>query len=110
MLDRYDILGLFGNTLTADHMRETSATCSSAIISKTKNIFWNFYGICASYKKILQFAKKDQLHTLNISVVIDSEKSGYMNARKLLFSNTLAESMSSRVLNNAEISMAPILS
>ena len=31
------------------------------------------------------FQKKDQIHSLNISEVIDSEKCGYFNARKLLF-------------------------
>ena len=29
--------------------------------------------------------KKDQLHSLNISEVIDSEECGYLNSRKLLF-------------------------
>ena len=33
----------------------------------------------------MHFQKKDQLHSLNISEVIDSEKSGYVNARKLPF-------------------------
>ena len=33
----------------------------------------------------MHFEKKDQLYTLNISEVIDSEKYGYLNARKLPF-------------------------
>ena len=36
--------------------------------------------------KILQiFRKKDQLDRLNILQVIESDKCGYLNARKLLF-------------------------
>ena len=58
------ILGLFGNTLTADHMysrhyfRGISATCSNAIISKTENIFRNFYSISAIWTKFCAFWKK----------------------------------------------------
>ena len=42
--------------------------------------------------------------------VIDSEKCGYLNARKLFFSNTLPESMCSQVLNTAEMTMGALLS
>ena len=58
LLVRCKILGLSGNTLTADHMyfrhylRQISGTCSSAIISKTENIFLNFYCIFTIYTKI----------------------------------------------------------
>ena len=79
--------------LTADRMysrnylREIAATCSNAIISKTKKILWNFYGPIAMYTKFCPFwkKKKDQLLSLNISEVIDFEKCGYLNAWKLLF-------------------------
>ena len=56
------------------------------------------------------FEKKDQLHILNISEVIDSEKCAYLTAQKLLFKNTLPESTSWWVLNTAEITMAELLS
>ena len=58
----------------------------------------------------MHFEKKDQLYKFNISEVIDSEKCGYLNARKLLFQNTLPESMWSRVLNTANLIMAALLS
>ena len=64
LLVRCKILGLFGNTLTVDHMdsphysREISGTCSNAIIYKARNIFWNFYcifrisrNVCACWKE-----------------------------------------------------------
>ena len=42
--------------------------------------------------------------------MINSEKYGYLNARKLLFQNTLRESTSSRVLNTSERTMGALLS
>ena len=62
--------------------------------------FWNLHkSLCISNKK-------DELYTWNISELIDSEKCSYLNARKLLFSNTLCGSMCSRVLNTAEMTIA----
>ena len=70
----------------------------------------NFDSILAIYTKVCAFGKKDELQTLKISEVIDSEKYGYLNAGKLFFSNTLGESKYSRVLNTAEMTMAaPLL-
>ena len=54
--------------------------------------------------------KKDQLDSLNISEVIESEKYVYLNDRKLLFQNTLQKSTCSRVLNTAATTMAALLS
>ena len=53
--------------------------------------------------------KKNQLLNLNILEVIDSEKCGYLNVGKLLFTNTLRESTCSPVFNSAKITMAVIL-
>ena len=47
-----------------------------------------FIAFLRSSENFVHFEKKDQPHTLNISEVIDSEKCGYLNARKLLFQNT----------------------
>ena len=52
----------------------------------------------------MHFQNKDQLHSLNISVVIDSEKYGYLNARKFPIYNTFGESTFSRVKIAAKIS------
>ena len=58
----------------------------------------------------MHFGKKDQLYSLNISVVTESENCGYLNARKLLFQNILRESTCSRVLSTADTAMPAILS
>ena len=116
ILVRYKILGLFGKTLTSDpkycrhYFRQISATCSSTIISKTKHIFWNFCCICTIYRKVRPCWRKNELRSLNISEVIDSEKCEYLNARKLLSFNTLWVSTCSRVLKLAEITMAALSS
>ena len=41
--------------------------------------------ILESAQNFAHFEKKDQVHSLNISQVIESEKCGYLNAWKLLF-------------------------
>ena len=57
----------------------------------------------------MHFEKKDHLYSLNISEVTDSEKCGYLNARKILLQNILRESSCSRVLNSGDTIMAALL-
>ena len=91
-----EILELFRNILTASqiysrhYLREISATSSNAIISKT--FFQLFIEFLQSPQNFAHFEEKDQLHSLNILEVIDSDKCGYLNARKFLFYNTLPDS------------------
>ena len=66
-------------------MREIPATGSNAIISTVEKIFWSFIEIFQSTQNFAHFETKDQLHTLNISQVIDPEKSVYFSARKFFF-------------------------
>ena len=54
--------------------------------------------------------KKDQVDSLNISEVTDSEKFGYLNAGKVLFQNTLRGSTCSLVLKTADTTMVMVLS
>ena len=61
-------------------------------------------------KNLCIFKQKDQLYSLNISEVSDSEECGYLNARKLLFQNTLPESTCPRVLNSADTTMEALSS
>ena len=72
-----------------------------------------FPGISLAFSESAQnsvhFEKKDQHYTFNILEVSDSEKRGYLNARKLLFRNTLGESTCSGVLNSADTNMAALL-
>ena len=90
-------------------MKKIWATCSTAIISRTETFSWNFIAFSESPQNFVHFEKKAQVCKLNISEVIDSEKYGYLNARKLLFQNTLRESMCSRPLNTAETTTAALL-
>ena len=90
-LVRFEMLRLFCNTLAVDHMysphslkkfpqlvqrllSEIPKTCSEIFI-----IFME------STKNFGPFEEKDELHGLNFSEVIDSEKCGYFNSRKPLF-------------------------
>ena len=52
---------------------------------KQKTFSAIFIAFSESTEKISHFQKKDYLHSLNISEVIDPDKCGYFNARKLLF-------------------------
>ena len=54
--------------------------------------------------------KKYQLYSSNISEVTDSEKCGYLNARKLLIQNILRGSTCSQVLNTADTTKALLFS
>ena len=58
----------------------------------------------------MHFEEKDEVHSLNISEVIDSEKYGYLNAQKVPFYNTFGQSMCSRVSITAESSTAELSS
>ena len=58
----------------------------------------------------MHFETKDQLHSLNILQVIDSEKCGYLNARKLLFQNNFRDSACSQIRKTDEICTAALLS
>ena len=45
----------------------------------------NFISLSESTQSFAHFEKKDQLHSLNILEVFDTNKCGYFNVRKLLF-------------------------
>ena len=85
------MLRLFGITLTADHIisphnRDTSAQQVQTPLSPTVKIFSQIVFQCSKCKyNFPHFEIKDQPHGSNYLEVIDSEKSGYFNARKLLF-------------------------
>ena len=79
-------------------------------MSRTEKFFGTFIAFSQSPQNFMHVRKKDQLYSLNIWEVTDSEKCGYLNARKLLFQNKLRESTCSRVLKNVDITMAALLS
>ena len=109
---RYEISVLFGNTLNAGliYSRHNSDNfpqhVQAPLSEKEKPFFKIFIPFLESTQSFPHFWKKDQLHTLNTWEVIESKKCGYLNARILLFQNTLQESTCSRVPNTAEVSTA----
>ena len=60
-------------------------------------------------RKLVCLEKNDQLDSLNISEVIDSEKSSYLNAKKQLFQKILYDWPCWRVPNTVQIYMAVLL-
>ena len=96
-LVRSEILGLFGNTFTADHMysclrQEKLQQQVQTLLSQKRRIFsGTFIAFFECTQGFAPFEKKDQLHSLNILEVIDSDKCGNFNVRKLFFQNTLSQ-------------------
>ena len=87
LLVRSEILGLFGNTLTADHMysgnywEKVPQQVQTLLSQQPKKFSRIFIGILDSRQNLEHFEKKDQLHSLNILEVIKPRKGGWFNAR-----------------------------
>ena len=110
------MLGLFGKTLTADHMNsplskdESLQQVQTPLSPKGKLFRQNPLEFFKSTSNFAPFERKDQFHSSNILEVIESKKCGYLNARRLLFQNTLWESRCPRLPNNDQIWTAKLLS
>ena len=97
LLARSEILGLFGNTLTADHMSSRHRWDKlmqqvQMLLSQKQKIFSEiFIEFLESTQNFAHFQRNDQLYPLNISEVIENDKCGYFNARKLFFKNTVSQ-------------------
>ena len=91
ILVRSETLELFGNTLSRAHIyscyrREKLSQHIQTVLYQKRRIFCQiFIAFSESTQVFAYFETKDQLHSSNISEVIDPEKCGYFNARKLLF-------------------------
>ena len=109
-------LGLFGNTMTADHMyfchrwEKFTKQVQTQLSQKQKTFSGNFIAFLEPGENFRHFEKKDHLHSINISEFIEPRKCSYLNARKLLFWNTFPESTCSRITNIAETYTAALLS
>ena len=85
-----EILGLFGNRFTADrryscHRWEKLPQQFRTLLSQKKRTFpLIFIAFLESAQKVAHFEKKDQLHSLNISEVINPDKCAYFNFGMLL--------------------------
>ena len=93
----FEILGMFGNTLAADDMysRHNWAKfpqhVKTPLSQKQKTFSEIFIAFLEFTQNFAHFEKRGQLYGLNSWEVIVSEKCGCLNARKLLFRNTLLE-------------------
>ena len=95
-LVRSEILGLFGNTFTADrmyccHRWEKLQRRVQMLFSKKRRTFSEYFlAFLESTQDFAYFEKKDQLHSLNISEVIDPDKCGYLIAVSFCFRTPFA--------------------
>ena len=92
---RLEILGLCFNRLTGDQMcsrlsREIfHQLVRMQLCQKQKAFSVIFIAFFKSTWNFQNFEEKDELCTLNISELIDTEECGFFNAQKLLLQNTL---------------------
>ena len=100
LIVRSDILGLCFNRLTGEHMysrlnREIFPQLVwTQLCQKAKTFSEIFTAFLKSTWNFEHFGKKEELHRLNISEVIDTEECIFLNSRKLLLQNTLLKSTS----------------
>ena len=110
---RCEILNLFCNTLTADDMYSRHSwgkfllQVKTPLSQKGKRFFSIFIAFLQSAQNCGHLEKNFELYSLNSWEAIDFKKCGFLNARKLLFQNTLPQSKYSRVLSTAQICLAP---
>ena len=115
-LMRSEVLGMFCNRLTADHMnfldnRDKFLQQVQTLLSqKPKTFSGFFFAFQKSTWTLSHFENKCQLHSSNIFEVIDPIKCCYLNARQLRFQNTFRESTFSRVPNTDELCLVALLS
>ena len=111
-----EILGVLGNTLTANHMysrnrwKKFRQYVETLVSQKRKTFSKNVIAFLQSRQNSGHFGKKDLIQSLNILEFNDPKKCSYFNARKLLVLNTLPESTCSGVPNTAESYTAALLS
>ena len=97
-LVRSKILELFFNRLTAYHIFSRQIwwklpqQAQTQLSSKPKSFSEIVTKFTKSTENIVHFGRKDQLHSFILSAVVDSELCGHLNARKLLFQNTIPQS------------------
>ena len=90
-LARSKILRLFGNRHTAGRMYSCQRwdklpqQVQTLLSQKQRTFSRIFISLLESRKNFAHFEIKDELHSLNISEIIDPQKYGCFNVHKLLF-------------------------
>ena len=111
LLVRFDMVWLFGNTFSLVIFEGSLWNRVKCVLYQNpKPLSKRFIAILKCTQFFAHFEKKAQLYRLNSWKVIDSEKCGCLNARKLLFQNTLRESKCPQVPNTGELCRASLLS
>ena len=86
LLVRSKMLGLFGNTLTTDHIcsrqrwEKLQQQVQTVLCQKGSSFSQILIAFSECTQDLADFEKKDQLHSSAISEVIDPDKCGYFNA------------------------------
>ena len=97
LLVRPEILGVFGNTLTGDHiyfchrLEKFAEHFQTLLSQQSKKVLQIFIAILQSTQNFVHFERKHHLHSLDILEFIVPEKCGYFNGRTLLIYKTLGE-------------------
>ena len=100
---------LFVNTLTVDPVysphrwEEFPKAVQRQLSWKPRKSSHIFVAFLKSTWNFAHFEKKDQLDGSNILELINSEKCASLNAKKVLFQNTLRESKCSRVPHTSQV-------
>ena len=112
LLVRSKIVAVFNKALAVDHISfrhnwgKFLQHVKIPLSQKGKTFLEIFIAFFQSTQNLTHFQKKAQLHSLNSWEAIDFEKCGFLNARKLLFQNTLPQSKCSREVNTGKICLA----
>ena len=115
-LVRSELLGLFANRFTADRMysrhiwKKLHHQVQLLLSQKRKTFSSIFIAFLESTQNFAHFDQNDQLHSLNISEVIDPDKCGYFNIRNVLFNNTLCQYTCLRITNTSGTCTTTLLS
>ena len=91
----YEILRLFVNALTADdkysgsNMQNLPQQFQTPLSHKQKTFSGFFFSFLKCAWNLEHFQKKHEYPSLNISEMIDAERRGYLNVKKVLLQNTI---------------------
>ena len=91
----YEILRPFVNGLTADdkysstNMKNLRQQFQTPLSHKQKTFSEFFFAFLKFAWNLEHFQKKDEYPCLIISEIIDAEKRGYLNVKKVLLQNTI---------------------
>ena len=111
---RYELLGQFVNTLTADYKysRQNWENLWQQVPMDISRELKTFPGIFIAFLKstlkLEYLERKDQSHSLSITEIINCETGSYLNVQKAIFHTTLRQTTCYRVQNTTGINTEPV--